>query len=535
MPDAEFFTQDPVRLIKLFAVAHREELDIHPHALQFVSRSLKLIDSSLRHNQIANSYFMDILLARRNPEFTLRHMKEAGVLGKFIPDFGRVIGQMQFDMYHVFTVDEHTLFALGILHGVSTGQYAQDMPVATHIWPLIKSRRALILALFCHDIAKGRGGDHSLLGEDVARKLATRFGLSEQETENATWLVRWHLLMSQTAFKRDLGDAKAIQDFVDKVQSPERLRLLLLLTVADIRAVGPTVWNGWKGALLRELYYKTEAAMGGADVQMEDEQRLHMQSALEKELPGWEPQAIRNHLELGGSGGWAALDVPTHAHIARMLKELGMVTFPLVMDTRPDAFRAITDVIICTPDQHGLFAKISGAMALCDLNIVGAKIFTLKNGVAVDIFQVQDIGGVALEKPDRIARLAVSLEQVLSSELSLEKEFSGKRHTWSSRMEAFKVPPRVFIDNRVSTNHTVIEVGGRDRVGFLYAITRALFDLGLTIVTAHISTYGERAVDVFYVKDVFGMKVYHEGKLRQIQDMLIEAISPTPEKLKKAG
>ncbi len=533
--DKKIFGKDPLLLITLFKVAHDNALDIHPHALQMVTRSLSYIDASLRRNEQANKAFMDILLSRDNPEPTLRRMSEAGVLGRFIPDFGRVIGQMQFDMYHVFTVDEHTIFAIGILHGIIMNKYKEEMPIASEVIHLVKSRRVLFLSLFTHDIAKGRGGDHSVLGEVIMRKLARRFGLDAHETETCAWLVRHHLLMSRTAFKRDIDDPKTIEDFVAKVQSPERLRLLLILTVADIRAVGPTVWNGWKGALLRKLYYAASDMMGASDTQTRGGEQKSLNEELSHLLADWKPDAIEDYLQQGGSSFWASCDALTHARIARLLKQAEDTQAALVLDTHSDPFHAITDIVLCTPDQQGLFSKISGAMALANANIVSAKIFTLKNGMAVEMFHIQDMDGKAFDKPDKLARLSVLLNKAVAGELDMIKEIAATHLPYPSRMEVFKVPPRVFIENKASANHSVIEVGGRDRIGFLYTVTKVLADLGLTISTAHISTYGERAADVFYVKDVFGMKIHHESKIQQICANMIEALSTAPEKAKRAG
>lgn len=529
------FDENPALLIILFKVAHEEGLDIHPRTLQLVSRKLWLIDAGLRRNDEANNAFMDILLSRKNPDVTLRRMNDAGVLGKFIPDFGKVIGQMQFDMYHVYTVDEHTINAVSILHNTEAGKYKDEMPAISKVFPLIKSRRALYLSMFAHDIAKGRGGDHSVLGEMVVRKLGRRFGFTADEIEACAWLVRYHLLMSRTAFKRDTNDPKTVDDFIAAVQSPERLRLLLALTVADIRAVGPTVWNGWKGALLRDLYYRAEARMGASDGLKRSDEDANLRAELTALLPGWTKAQIEDYLGHGSSSFWQACDAAAHAQVATMLKEIKDTGQPLVLHTRSNSFHAITDVLLCTPDQQGLFSKISGAIALAGANILGAKIFTLKNGMAVEMFHIQDIDAQAFDKPDKIARLSVYINKVVCGDLDIAREIAAQRLTYPSRMEAFKVPPRVFIENKVSANHTVIELGGRDRVGFLYSITKAIADLGLTISTAHITTYGERAVDVFYVKDTFGMKIHHERRIQQIQETLTAAIVGNVDAAKKAG
>ena len=258
------FRQDPVNLLRLFETAQEQRLDIHPAALRQVTQSLKSIDGAVRENPAANASFLAMLTSKNDPEGTLRRLNEAGVLGRLIPDFGRVVAQMQHDMYHVYTVDEHSIRAIGLLRLIETGDLAEDHPLATEIVHKVASRRALYVAVLMHDIAKGRGGDHSVIGADLALELCPRLGLDRQETETVSWLVRHHLVMSNTAQKRDIDDPKTIRDFADQCQSPERLRLLLVLTVADMRATGPAVWNGWKAALLRELYYRTEELLSGA-------------------------------------------------------------------------------------------------------------------------------------------------------------------------------------------------------------------------------------------------------------------------------
>ncbi|MEI7668660.1 MAG: [protein-PII] uridylyltransferase, partial [Pseudomonadota bacterium] len=369
------FERKPYLLIKLFEVAHEQGLDIHPNTMQIVGRNLWRIDSILRRKEQANNSFMNILLSLKNPEAILRKMNDAGVLGKFIPDFGKVIGQMQFDMYHVFTVDEHTIFAIGILHAIGSGKYKEEMPIASEIFHLVKSKRVLFLALLCHDIAKGRGGDHSVTGELVARKLARRFGFSSYETDTCAWLVRNHLIMSRTAFKRDLGEEKTITDFVEIVQSPERLTLLMLLTTADIRAVGPKVWNGWKASLLRELYIASEEKLGSdRKLQRKEAKKLH--DELELLLPNWQENELDDYVYQIETSGARGIDTATIAIIAGIIREVATSVNPLAINVKSDPSRATTEIIIATQDCNGLFAKTSGAIALAGANILSAKIFT---------------------------------------------------------------------------------------------------------------------------------------------------------------
>ena len=520
------FETDPIAMIRLFHTALEHGLDIHPKALDLVHRNLKRIDAGLRADPQANRLFMSVITSRKNPEVALRLMNEAGVLGRFIPDFGRVVAQMQYDMYHVYTVDEHTVQAIGILHAIERGELKEEAPVCTEIIHKVASRDALYLATLLHDIAKGRNGDHSVLGADVALKLGPRFGLSDQETETVAWLVREHLTMSRIAFKRDIDDPKTIADFVAKVQSPERLRLLLCLTVADIRAVGPTVWNGWKGGLLRELYNRTLEMMLGGLAEAREHRVQAAQDALTRELAGlnWPAAEIEAHLARGYPTYWTGFDQPTHVRHARLVREAETIKAPLTVDSRIDSFRSVTEITVYTSDHPGLFSQIAGAMAVSGANIVDAKIVTMANGMALDTFWVQDSDGAPFNNPSRLAKLSAAIEQVLSGRMRLDRELAARKGRLPTRTAVFKVPPRVMVDNKASSNYTLIEVNGRDRPGLLYDLTAAMTQLGLQIGSAHISTYGERVVDVFYVKDVFGLKIEHGRKLDQMRETLLKAL-----------
>jgi [protein-PII] uridylyltransferase len=462
-------------------------------------------------------------------------MSEAGVLGRFVPDFGRVVAQMQYDMYHVYTVDEHSLFAIGILSDIESGALMEELPLATSIFPSITSRRALYLAVFLHDIAKGRGGDHSILGAQVAEKLGPRLGFSAEEVETVSWLIRWHLLLSNTAFKFDIDDPKTIEDVVERIQSPERLKLLLILTVADIRAVGPKVWNGWKAALLREIYHRTfEQMSGGIDATAREERVRHAQDAVRKLLPDFTAAEADAFIAKGYPYYWLSFDHETQARHARLVREAERSGAPLTVDTRVDAANAVTEITLYTADHAGLFSRITGALALAGANIVDAKIHTLSNGMALDTFWVQDREGGAFDQPQKLAKLSVMFENVLMGRLRPQTDLAAPEKV-PSRTRIFTVLPRVLIDNKASATHTVLEVNGRDRPGLLYEVTRELTRLNLQISSAKISTYGEKVVDVFYVKDLFGHKVDHERRLADIRERLTVALTdPVAREAEKA-
>ena len=534
-PDA--FANDPVSLIRLFHVAQHHRLEIHPAALRQANQSLRLIDARFRNNREANRLFLEILASHHDPERMLRSMSEVGVLGRFLPDFGRVVAQMQYDMYHVYTVDEHTLFAVGMLHKIETGQLAEELPLASEIIHSIESRRALFVAVLLHDIAKGRNGDHSEIGARIAVKLGARVGLSPEEIETASWLIRHHLVMSRTAFKRDIDDPKTIRDFAQLVQSPERLKLLTILTAADIRAVGPKVWNGWKGALLRDLYSRAQELMSGSvSADSRDARIARAQAQLRTLLGDFSEAEIAHFCRLGYPVYWLSNDPETVARHARLVREAERSGASVTVTNRVDAVRAVTEVTVYTADHPGLFSRIAGALAVAGAQVLDARIFTMTNGMALDTFWVQQEDGTAFDRPDRLARLAVMFENVLAGRLKPEVELR-KAPPYPSRTRVFTVPPRVLVDNAASTIHTVIEVNGRDRPALLFDLTRALNGLGLQIAGAKISTYGEKVVDVFFVKDVFGLKIEQEAKLARIRNKLTRVLEDgeTPRPRAKAA
>jgi [protein-PII] uridylyltransferase len=525
--DAGLFAREPRKMLELFHLAQERELDIHPQAVSAVTQNLARVDQGLREDPEANRIFLDVLCSRRDPATTLGRMSETGLLGRFIPDFGRVVGQMQHNLYHVYTVDEHTIRAVGGLHEVERGDIAAEVPLSTELLPKLLSRRELFVATFLHDLGKGRPGDHSVVGEEIAKRLCPRFGLSDESTETVAWLVRHHLVMSQYAFRRDSEDPQTIADFVAVVQSPERLRLLLILTTIDIRAVGPGVWNGWKGQLLRELYHEAEAAMAAGDPRGRRAARIEAaKTRLARALAadGWAAEAVESHLARHDPRYWLGFNTEEHARHARIVRDADAARAPLALDFRVDEFRARTEVLLYAADHAGLFMKVAGALAVSGVSIVDAHIFTTTDGMALDALGFQEAASrAAVSDPGRLERIRRNIEKALGGEIWLEKALAGRR-SLPARADVFQVEPRVLVDNNASRTHSVLEVNGRDRPGLLFDLAKALKDLGLVIHSAHISTYGERVVDVFYVKDVFGLKLTQRSKLQRLERTLQEAL-----------
>jgi len=523
IPSADYFRKEPARLLELFALAAREQLEIHPAAMRAASRDSALIDRSVRSDPRANALFMEVLTSIHRPEIVLRWMNEAGVFGRFVPDFGRVVAQMQFDMYHHYTVDEHSIRAIGLLAAIERGELKQDHPVSTAIIKQIASRRVLYVAVLLHDIAKGRGGDHSEIGAEIALKLGPRFGLDPAETETVSWLVRHHLLMSSTAFKRDLADPKTIDDFVRRVQSPERLRLLLVLTVVDIRAVGPGVWNDWKRTLLSTLYEAAEERLRLGHKQhgreeLVDQRQRDLGAAL-----GWKASVLRAHARRLTDSYWLAEPLPWQVANAKQVAaaeaRIGGAKPSVVVEDDPES--GATRVSIFTPDREGLFYRICAAIASTGANIIDARIHTTRDGMALDNLLVHDNRGQAYIDKRLRGRLIRSVEEALTSDQPPPLPSSQPQRP---RSTAFEVHPSVAIAERASTRTTVVEVNARDRPALLAALAGAIHGENLRIHSAHIATFGERAVDVFYLTRADGKRL-EQAEIEPLRIALLQAAS----------
>jgi [protein-PII] uridylyltransferase len=519
IPRDAFFAEDPVRLIELFQLADLHKLEIHPTAMRAASRDAKLADD-VREDPRANALFLDVLTSPRDPETVLRWMNEAGVFGRFVPDFGRVVAQMQFDMYHHYTVDEHSIRAIGLLNQIEKGELKEDHPLSSGIFQQVVSRRVLFLAVLLHDIAKGRGGDHSVLGAEVAERLCPRLGLTPAETETVAWLVRWHLLMSATAFKRDLSDFKTILDFAGAVQSPERLRLLLLLTVVDIRAVGPGVWNSWKRQLLTNLYESAEEVLRLGHKQKGRTERVAAKQALLAESLGWDDARMAKLKKRLPESYWVAEPLDVLERNARIIEAAGDSNLVVEAQVYPD--RGATLVTVYAADHPGLFYRIAGAIHVSGGNIIDARIHTTRDGMALDNFLIQDPFGRPFDEEGRLTRIKLGIADALANRAKLSERLKT-RPLPRLRADAFTIEPNVLIDNKASNRFTVIEVNARDRPALLYALANALFQSKVTIHSAHVATYGERAVDTFYLTDLIGDKIESASRLKTIERRLLDA------------
>ena len=494
----DVFQKDPVNLIRFFVEAERNNLLLHPEAIRLIRSSLRLIDDNFRANPEANRLFLECLTSHDAPDTALRYMNEAGVLGRFIPDFGRIVAMATFNMYHRFTIDEHTIQAVGIISRIEKGQFAEEHPLSSEIIHGLQHRRALYVALLMHDVAKAVEGDHSIVGADMARKLALRIGLDHAEANTAAWLVRHHLLMSITAQHRDVSDPQTIKNFTDIVQSPERLKLLLLLTVADIRAVGPGVWNAWKGQLLRALYYDSEPVLGGGHTHEPRAARIEMaQSRLREAVADWPRSEVDRFIQRHEPDYWLKTDSERQVQHAQLLRSFEGTHPPVAFDVKSDEFRGLTELTLVTKDHPRLLALFAGACAAAGANITSAQISTTRDGIALDTIFLQRFYADE-EEFERAGRIARTIGDILSGKRSMDT-LETLRKRMKPKTDAFTVAPDVILDNTASQELTVVEVHALDRPGLLFDLARGISDLGLDIASAHIATIGEKAVDVFYV------------------------------------
>ena len=484
----EVFVEDPVKLLTLFVTADQHDLDVHPHAFSAVTRSLALVTPRLRRDPRATAALLHVLAHGQRPYRVLTIMNEAGLLGRFLPEWGRIVGQTQFNMYHAYTVDEHTLQAIGIINDIQRGKLADDHPLATEVIHLIADIEALMLAMLLHDVGKGGEGGQLEAGAVAARRACERLGVDPRRIEIVVWLVRNHLALSDYAQKRDVSDPATVRAFAELVGDPERLRMLLVLTVADIRAVGPGVWNSWKGQLMRSLYGAVEALFRGEDLQTAD------------------PLADHAELVARALKGGAAVEARTCA---------------------AGEIEQTTEIALAARDRPGLFADLAAVLAAAGADVTGARVATAEDGTVLDVFQVQDGADqpYGQAEPRRLKSLIKALEAAARGETPVSPPAMPRP---SPRRAAFDVRPVVMIDNAASADATVIEVSGADRPGLLAELSRTLSDHDLSIRSAHVAGFGERAVDSFYVTDRKGCKLRSDALLDEVHAALEAVLDRTP-------
>lgn len=520
--DPAAFLADKLNLLRVFEEALRTGYLLHPNVMRLIAANLHLFDDEMRATPESVRIFTDLLLKHGNPERALRRMNELGVLGAFIPEFEAIVAMMQFNVYHHYTVDEHIIQTVSILAQIERGELLEELPVVTGILKAGVNRKVIYIALLLHDIGKGRREDHSILGAQMARRIAPRLGLTAEETETVEWLVRYHLLMSDMAQKRDIGDPRTVRDFAKAVKTRRRLDLLTVLTVCDIRGVGPGTWNNWKAMLLRRLYADTADALENG---LENVNRVKRENegkrALREALSDWPQADLRAELARHYAPYWQGLSTETQSVFARLLRGLG--NDEIRIDLHPEPDRDATRACFALADHPGIFSRLAGALALVGANVVDARTYTSKDGYATPVFWVQDSDGRPYDEA-RLPRLRAMIDRTLKGEVKARDALQD-RDKIKKREREFRFPTHITFDNEGSDIYTIIEVDTRDRPGLLFDLTRTLANNNIYIASAVIATYGAQVVDSFYVKDMFGLKLHAKPKQEALERKLREAIT----------
>ena len=522
----EVLSENPVNIIKLFNISHNKNIDIHPKTLRYLNSLQQLINHEVRHDFDANKMFLDILTSDKDSTRTLRLMNESNILGKFIPEFQKIVGLMQFDMYHSYTVDEHTIFTISNLYSLKNGEFKNFAPLASKIILEISSKKCLFVAMLLHDIAKGRKGDHSENGALIASVVCPRLGLSKEETKTVEWLILYHLLMSKTAFRYELGDARVIKSFVDKVKSVERLKLLLVLTVADIKGVGPEIWNDWKGSLITELYSKSFDMLQKDNVNelIKTPKKSFEIFLIENGLANYDAKKYCSYYYNNYWEIFKLSRIINHYEIFRnMYKDSKKFKVHLFDENKLKA----TELLVIAPDHHGLFSLISGLVSASGYDVVNAKIITRSDGYALDTFFIQNKNRQPIIEEHSKKKLLKIISQGLEGNFNVEKALNKRWEEIPARFRAIKAPTRVIIDNNMSDEYSILEIKCKNAPGVLYRITKVITSLGLQINTANVSTYGDRVVDIFYIKDAFGLKIDNNESMDKVKMSILKILEET--------
>jgi len=526
IPDESVINKEPARLMKIFEYAQKHGVSVNIKVKSLIRRNLDLVHDKFRRSKEVNASFFNILRSDKGVAETLQLMHHLEFLIRFIPEFERIYCKVQHDLYHIYTVDVHSLFAVDEIVRLQQGEHKEDLPLLTQLANEVDKRELLLLAVMLHDIGKGEGGGHADIGASLVPTISRRMGLSREDTERLEFLIRNHILMAHIAQRRDLHDERMIIQFARQMGKSENLKMLYLLTYADIKGVGPDVWTEWKALLLKELYEKAFQVLERGDFKLEaSSERVKRVKRKVLEILGddYPAAAVKEELKAMTTRHLLSNQPQVLAEHVRIL--LLLDDQRIVMKVVHEIDNGFSSFTICTLDVPGLFSMITGVMAANGMNILGAQIHTSTNGKALDILQVNSPQGFVITDDSRWQRVQNDMRQVLEGKIRVATLVAKKqRPTLLTEKPKPRFPTRVEIDNEVSEDYTVIDIYTHDKVGLLYRITSTLTELGLYIGVSKISTKVDQVADVFYVKDIFGQKVMYQEKLAEIRERLRTAI-----------
>jgi len=517
--DASALRSDPVRIMKVFWHLHRLGCELSLDLERAIEDSLDTVDAAFRASPAVRDLFLDICRSWGRVSVTLAEMHELGLLGRYLPEFGALTCLVQYDVYHKFSADQHSLLGVEHLEALAPGQSAESEGAA-QVFNEVEKPGLLMLGMLLHDIGKAKGHGHVAKGIPLIHELTARIGLDPLDADRVEFLVAHHLTMSHIAQRRDIDDPKTIADFAATVAEPERLRMIYLLTYADMRAVGPGVLTGWQAAILHDLYVRTLARLTGGREEKPNRTQLveRLRQVMKDELG---LQALKAHVAMVSDRYVTTTNVLRMAEHLRLIARLDTAPVATELFHHPDI--GSSDLVVVTRDVPGLFSLIAGTLAAQGVNIMSAQIATRADGIAIDTFQVNDSTGDTVTSTAYWQRVLDALRAVLVREQTVEA-LLARRHRGRPAADGF-ARPKITVDNRLSDEQTVIEVKCADRLGLLYLITRTLSAQGLDIASARIATEIDQALDTFYVHDRDGRKLREPAGTDTVRRALEQALT----------
>lgn len=523
----KLFEECPTAMMEAFLLAKKHNVRLSVDLKGQIRTNLDLINDKFRRSREVSEMFLEILRKPGGMTRILRDMHHLAFLNRYIPEFERIYCKVQHDAYHIYTVDTHTLFCVEELEKLALGEFSDSRPVFSKVAGEIEKIELLVLAILFHDIGKGEGKDHSNRGADMIPTIARRLNLNREDSQRLEFLVRRHLDMAHISQRRDLHDDRLIHDFAQNMAMSENLRMLFLLTYADIRGVGPDVWTEWKGSLLQELYEKTFDVLERGDFYKDlrsERVRNRRRKVLDALGEEFGERPVRDLLQ--SAGPRYMLSHRSAEIIEHMRLELKRGDATVAIDVSNDPSRGFSQLVVSTLDVPGLFSMIAGVLAANGINILGAQIYTRGNGTALDILHVNNPQGGIIDNPAKWERVHEELKGVVEGRIKVTKLVSRRKDSGLlPQRPRPRYPDRIEFDTDISREYTVIDIFTHDRVGLLYRITRTLSDLGLYIYVAKISTKVDQVADTFYVKDIFGQKIAKPEKLEEIRGQLLAVLA----------
>jgi [protein-PII] uridylyltransferase len=525
----QVFEHQPLALLEIFLILQQNPAlkGIRATTIRLIRKNLSLIDEQFRENKAANRLFIDLLRQSRGLTHELRRMNRYGILAAYIPGFANIVARMQYDLFHIYTVDEHTLFVIANLRRFALAKHNAELPFCNDIFLLIPKPEILYIAALFHDIAKGKDGDHSVIGEEIARNFCLQHEMTQHDTKLVTWLVRYHLIMSMTAQRKDISDPDVIHEFAQKVGSTEYLKYLYLLTVADIRATNPELWNSWKDALLRTLYSSTHNALRRGlqnPVALADRLRDNKQEAKDELLKRGIAEAVIDQAWQYVSDDYflryAADEIAWHISAIVSASEADL---PLVL-LLPQTQRGSAEVFVYTKDEEGIFSICTATLDQLGLTILDARIMTTLNNYVFNSFQVLEQSGEPITEEFRETHICNVLRANLQHG-TVKEHKNIHRQAKLRQAQHFPIPTEIeFHDDPLNSRQTIMELITTDHAGLLSKVGHAFIDQGIHLHNAKITTIGSRVEDMFYITDQQLQAITDKNKQQQIRAAILKVL-----------